>query len=230
MKKLLILAFVSCLLGCGNNKQIKLIELFVCTTDGITSDLDVKVIKLKETTQITALDSALYFNFVDRFIKIIYIRDSVKFSYKEDNGVLSDTTFPRKAIDSLYINIDKQLASWNKMKEENLKSLDETKSNLRKIELESLKYSYAYNSVMTNLYKTVLESDEKQKEIIDETLTDLNSAKKYTKYPPETIISRGFDCTYSIFNPVLKIKQTQTQTFYFDKELTKIFSSSGIKK
>ena len=79
-------------------------------------------------------------------------------------------------------------------------------------------YSNMKNSVIELLGKTEIK------------IQNLEKAKKYSLMPFETILLRSFDCTYSMLNPILKIKQTQTRTFYFDQELAKILSSSDIKK
>ena len=47
--------------GCSHNKQKNLIESYVCTTDGVLSDLNFKAIKLAETKPIKVFDSLVFF-------------------------------------------------------------------------------------------------------------------------------------------------------------------------
>ena len=218
MKKLLLLAIILSSVGCQNNKQIKLIEQYVCTTDGVTSDLSFKSLNLEEISSIKATDSILYFMTDTLPTKYIWKGDSCYFIYPDDNGSLQNEVMAKAEIDS-------QQLSWIHLRKSHEKSLIEAKANLKGIEKASYEHSYAYVSFMTDLYESSINNAEKSIKIIDDVIKDLESAKKYSLFNNDSVLLRAFECTYSIVNPVLKIKQTQTQIFYFDNDISKVIDS-----
>jgi len=105
MKKLLLLALIIGLIGCGNNKLTKLIESFVCTTDGVTSDLSFKMIELEEISTITATDSIVYLLWSESIpLKYVWNGDSLSFSYQDEDGTLENETISIARIDSNLIS------------------------------------------------------------------------------------------------------------------------------
>lgn len=222
MRKFLLFVCIAFAIGCESHKQTKLIEYFVCTKDGVTSELSFKMTNLKELVPITVTDSMLYFMADTMPTKYIWKGDSLYYTYPDRDGSLINDVMSKSTIES-------QIQSWSEMRKQHEKNLIEAKSNLkgveRDIERDTYNRSYAFTSFMKNMYESSIESDEKSISIIDEVLEDLKSAKKYSLIPHDTRLLRAFECTYSIINPVLKIKQTQTQIFYFDNELTKVIDS-----
>lgn len=222
MKKLLLFAFIVYVIGCESHQQTKLIEYFVSTKDGVISDLSFKLINLKELVPITVTDSLLYFTTDTLPTKYIWKGDSLYYTYPNRDGSLINDVMSKSRIDS-------QIISWSEMRKRHKKDLIEAKSDLKgiekDIERDTYNRSYAFTSFMKNLYESSIESAEKSIFIIDGVLEDLKSAKKYSLIPPDTRLLRAFECTYSIVNPVLRIKQTQTQIFYFDNEITKVIDS-----
>jgi hypothetical protein len=223
MKRLLLFALISGLIACNENTQTKLIGSFVCTRDGVTSDLGFKIVKLVEIAPVTVTDSMLYFivNTLPEDYK--WIGDSLSFSYLNENGVTKNETIAKTQIDS-------EMVFWVTQRAEADSSLTEAKANLESIQKSSDKHSFDYKSFMTNLFQSTIESSEKIVEVSDLKIHALTSAKRYSRMRSDDRLLRAFECTYSILNPNLKVRQTQTQTFYFDNALLKIVSSSGIKK
>jgi hypothetical protein len=211
------------LYGCGNNGPAKLIESFVCTKDGVTSDLGFKKIELREISPITATDSMLYFIIDTLPIKYAWKKDSLSFTYLNENGTLKNETISKSQIDS-------ELVFWVNQRDEGEKSLNEANENIKDVIKNSRDHSFTYESFMGKLFKSSLESSEKIVEISKNKIRRLNLAKKYSYFLPETKLLRALDCKYSILNPLLKVRQTQSQTFYFTKDMAKVVSSSGIKK
>jgi hypothetical protein len=222
MKKLLLLVFIASVIGCESHKKTKLIEFFVSTKDGVTSNLSFKMINLKEIIPITVTDSMLFFLADTIPTKYIWKGDSLYYTYPDRDGSLINDVMSKSIIDS-------QILSWSEMRKRHEKDLSEAKSNLkgveRDIERDTYNRTYAFTSFMKNLYESSIESAEESISIIDGVLEDLKSAKKYSLIPSDTRLLRAFECTYSIINPVLRIKQTQTQIFYFDNDLTKVIDS-----
>jgi hypothetical protein len=227
MKKFLLLAFIFGLIGCGNNNKINLIESFVCTIDGVTSDLNFKMIKLTEIDPITAIDSLTKLVCDTVVSKYNKQGDFLSFTYPDKDGTQITDTITKS-------DIDNTIERWIKEIEECKKNLKEAKADLSNlllpVELNSLNYSTDYINIMSDLYKTSIESNEGYIELAKSFIESYNSIKKYLQMPSDTVLLRAFDCTYSILNPLLKVKQTQTQTFYFDSELTKVICSSDYKK
>lgn len=218
MKRLLLLPIILFFAQCQNNKQVKLIEQYVCTTEGVRSDLSFKPLKLEEISSIKATDSMLFFMTDTLPTSFIWKGDSCYFIYPDNNGSLQDEVMAKAEIDS-------EQVSWIHLRNNHEKSLIEAKTNLKGIEKASYEHSYAYTSFMTDLYESSVDNAEKSIKIIDDYLEDLESAKKYALFNNDSILLRRFECTYSIINPILKIKQTQTQIFYFDNNLTKVIDS-----
>jgi hypothetical protein len=223
MKNLIFFVWIIGLYGCGNNKPAKLIESFVCTKDGVTSDLGFKKIQLKETSPLTATDSMLYFIIDTIPINYAWKSDSLSFTYLNENGILKSETISKSQIDS-------ELVFWVSQRDEGEKSLLEANANIKDVIKNSRDHSFTYESFMGKLFKSSMESSEKLVEISKDKIRRLNLAKKYSYFLPDTRLLRAFDCTYSLYNPILKVRQTQSQTFYFTKDLAKVVSSSGIKK
>lgn len=223
MKKLLFFAFVLGLTGCTDNKQSKHIETFVCTKDGVTSDLSFKIIRIEEKSSITVTDSMLFYITDILPAKYIWKGDSLQFSYMNEDGAFTDETISKSQIDS-------EMVFWVNQRAEGEQSLTEANANLKDIESNPKSRSIAYTSFMTDLFKSTIESSEKIVKVSEDKIYGLDQAKRYSQIPPETRLLRAFVCTYSIFNPLLKVKQTQTQTFYFDNKLLKVVCSSGIIK
>jgi len=218
MRKILFITISIIFAGCVKNEQRKLIESFVCTTDGITSDLSFKMIKLEEISPITATDSMIFFQSGYLPLKYTWNNDSLSFIYKDEDGTSVEKTITKSLIDS-------EIVFWVKQKSINETSLKEATTNLNDLEYKSTNHSYTYISLMTDLFESSINSSEESIRIIEGYLDTLALAKRYSKIDPDTILSRAFNCTYSIFNPVLKVKQTMTQTFYFDNDLSKVICS-----
>jgi hypothetical protein len=226
MKKILLVIAIIFLIGCSNNKQVKLIEAFVCTTDGVRSDLSFKMIKLAEISPITVIDSMFFFFLDTMSTRIVWTTDSVELFFQTKYGKV-DTTVAKTFIDTIGRVIDKDIVVWTKMRDDTKNSLVENKAKLKEQEFKSNNY---VTKIMTEMYQSLVESNENSLSGIEDQLANLAEAKKYSKIPLNNTLLRAFDCIYSIINPILKVKQTQTQTFYFNLDLTKVIASSGIKK
>lgn len=218
MKKFLLLAFIFGLIGCGNNKKINLIESFVCTIDGVTSDLNFKSLKLGEVQPIFATDSLLFFWCDTIALKYTWHGDTLFYTYPYEDGSLINNTFSRARLDS-------SLISSKNFIESNLTFLNNCKGKLE----ETFK-KYPFDMEFMNFQQETIDMIQESLNESKEYIAKLESAKKYSQMPSDTVLLRAFDCTYSILNPLLKVKQTQTQTFYFDSELTKVICSSDYKK
>lgn len=205
--KLLILSLLL-IASCSNNKQAQRIEDFVSTIDGVKSDLKFKSIELKESTTVTSTDSMLYAFFEARYsseaemssLRFIPVADSFIVTIIRVDGKQFEDPFKIEEIDR-NILITQEYA-------ENMRSLFQDAKNI-----------YGRNS-------------EEAKEIEDDinrALEDIKlyeKAKKYSLIPPQTVISRSFECTYTIFNPILQVNQTMTKKFYFDNSLSKVLKAS----
>lgn len=199
MKKLLFFASILCLVSCENKEKFKLIETHVCTTDGVLSNLKFKGIDLKETVPITVVDSIVF---------LVY-------------GYMPEKQ--EKLTDSINGTIDTLLNDNIEYKELLLKQIEEINGSIQKLEIDGVLEDIVIK------YKEMIDQREIELEKTEITIKKLELAKAYCKMPSETVLVRPFDCTYSIFNPLLQVKQTLTQRFYFDNNLTKVIGSYNVK-
>jgi hypothetical protein len=212
--------FILCILntGCSNNKQKKLIESFISTSDGVISDLKFKMIKLDEKSPITVSDSIVFLVIGNIPIKYLWVGDSIKGTYPNEKGTSNPFAFSKSTIDTL-------LSSQVDYKSYLLSSINKINIEIGKLQFDEATdpNPYINYSSFINRYE---EMKDKYKQKLDNEVAtriqELKLVKKYFQIPLETILLRAFDCTYSIFNPALQVKQTQTKTFYFDKDLTKV--------
>jgi hypothetical protein len=225
MKKLLLLVFILCLIGCINNKQKKLIESFVCTKDGVISDLNFKMIKLGETTPITATDSAVFWCVGEMPLNYVWIGDTVKGTYLNEGDTLKEYFVPKSNIDTL-------LKFFYDDRDFNLKQIQKDKGWIQEYETGKTPEDPYHPKELTiqSLKNDIKYWEENNANLVDPYIKKYKQVKHYFQLPPETPLSRSFECTYSLLNPELQVRQTMTRTFYFDNELTKVFGSSDIKK
>jgi len=210
MKKFLLPFTFIFYFGCGNDPIAELIESYVCTTDGVLSDLDFKAIEIKETTAITSTDSMIYsFYDSDHFsyskltsLKYSPTSDGFVVSIERVDGLPIEDTFKLERIDIFLESTEEYLT---KMKE-----------------LRSDVGSY-FGRGSKDYIRMGGDIDKALEEI-----SLYEKAKAYSLMPPGTIIARSFNCTYSIFNPSQQVKQTQTRTFYLDPEFTKVLGASDV--
>jgi len=223
MKKLhlLILFILIGIIGCteSTDKLLKeSIELYVCTTDGVTSDLNFKMISLEEIAPITATDSMLYYYAGTLPASYYWDGDSIHFKVFDFDLYEWNDVMTISKIDEYIWKVDSSLNEGEEVLTE-LKTMHEKMQN-----------NYSISSSEMVKINSIIED---QEQIIDEgkeSLNHLNLAKEYSKLPKDTVLGRRYNCTYSILNPVLKLKQTQTKTFYFNDELTQVLGASDVIK
>jgi hypothetical protein len=228
MKKSLFILIIVALASCGKDQKAKILESYVCTNNGITSDHNFKIKYFKEIDPITATDSMIYLMCDTIPTKYYWSGDTVHFTYPDSTGSLKLGRIQK-------FELDNAITSWIAMQKNYEKEFDEMNTKLLTIEIliekdETNPAQASTTAFIKNHYEHSLKATEKAIKFMNETLSTLKSAKKYSLLPSETILLRAFNCTYTIINPELKIKQTQTQTFYFNNDLTKVVASLGIKK
>jgi len=221
-----IIIFCIFLTGCNTqqNKQKKLIESFICTSEGVVYDLKFKMINLEEKRAITVSDSIVFLVYGKIPIKHTWYRDSIKATILNEgffpfNGnTLVDVNFKKSIIDTmLKIEINH--------KDYSLIQIKDIENTIKELEIKEVFNTNPYLNYTSFIYRYKSMLNEIKLDIENNTDIEINKyklAKKYSKISTDVVLSRVFDCTYSIFNPKLQVKQTQTKTFYFNNELTKI--------
>lgn len=213
------------ILGCSGSQQEQLIKDYVSVIDSVKSDLKFKLIQIKEGTPITVIDSIIYFIYERMPIKFIAAGDSFKITMLGNDGKPFEKQFEKSIIDTLLEinNEDKNLQL------EIIHYNDSLEKALRKDMIVNFNPYIDYEHYINDAFNDISKAE---KDLIDvnKEISVLEKAKEYSKLPLQTILSRSFDCTYSIFNPLLHVKQTLTKRFYFNSELTKVLGSSDLKK
>jgi hypothetical protein len=176
------------------------------------------MIQLDEKSPITASDSIVFLVIGKIPIKYMWVGDSIKGTYTNEKGTSNPFAFSKFTIDTL-------LKSQIDYKSFLLNSINKMNVEIQKLQLDAATDPNPYINYSSFISQYEVMRDEDRQRLENEVATKIQEfklAKKYCQIPFETILLRAFDCTYSIFNPLLQVKQTQTKTFYFDKDLTKV--------